>query len=136
MKTRICIFCLVVVMCLSGCSAGIGLTLGETTKYGSYEEILTEYTKKLKDATPILIEEYNEAAKDNQDGLMGLATLCNEKVSELAVISNEGIQEMAEFYFKKGSGAYSEYSEWASKLQDVYMEEASKIQDVYMDSAT
>lgn len=103
--------------------------------FGSYEDILTEYSQKLRDATPVLIEEYNEAAKDNQGGLSGLATLCNEKVSKLAVISNEGIQEMAKLYYKQGSGAYEEYSEWAGKLQKVYMEEASKIQDAYMDSA-
>ena len=102
--------------------------------FGSYEDILNEYSQKLRDATPVLIEEYNEEAKSNQDGLMGLATLCSEKVSELAKISNEGIQEMAQLYFKKGSGSYEEYSEWAGKLQDVYMEEASKIQDAYMDS--
>ena len=108
----------------------------EDALLGSYEDILAEYTKKLEEATPILIEEYNEAAKNNQDGLMGLATLCNEKVSELAVISNEGIQKMAELLLYKGSGSYDEYSEWAGKLQDVYMKEAAKIQEAYMNSAT
>ena len=101
----------------------------------SYEAILNEYSQKLRNATPVLIEEYNEAAKSNQDGLSGLATLCNEKVSELAKISTDGIQEMAKLYYKQGSGKYEEYSEWGAKLQDVYMEEASKIQDVYMKSA-
>ena len=117
-------------------------TKGESTTddilgklFGSYEDILTEYSQKLRDATPVLIEEYNEAAKENQDGLTGLATLCNAKVSELAVISNEGIQEMAKWYYKHGSGSYEEYSEWAGKLQEVYMEEASKIQEAYMNSA-
>lgn len=107
----------------------------EDALFGSYEDILVEYTKRLQEATPILIEEYNEAAKVNQDGLMGLATLCNEKVRELAVISNEGIQEMASWYYKHGNGSYEEYSEWAGKLQEVYMEEASKIQEAYMNSA-
>lgn len=107
----------------------------EVSEY-SYQTILDEYTQKLRDATPLLIEEYNEAAKSNEDGLMGLAKLCNEKVSELAKISTDGIQEMASYYLKHGSGSYEEYSEWAGKLQDVYLEEAAKIQDVYMDSAT
>lgn len=101
----------------------------------SYEAILSEYSQKLKNATPILIDEYNEAAKSNQDGLSGLATLCNEKVSELAKICNDGIQEMAKLHLKQGSGSYDEYSEWAGKLQDVYTDEASKIQDAYMKSA-
>ena len=101
----------------------------------SYEDILNEYSQKLREATPRLIEEYNEEAKSNQEGLNGLATLCNEKVSELAKISTEGMQEMATLYYKQSDGSYDEYSEWAGKIQDVYMEEASKIQDAYMKSA-
>ena len=106
----------------------------EDAVLGSYEDILAEYTKKLQEATPILIAEYKEAAAKNNDGLNGLAKLCNEKVSELAKISNDGIQEMAKLYYRKGSGSYEEYSDWAGKIQDVYLEEAAKIQDAYMDS--
>ena len=159
MKTRLIVLCLVLAMCLCGCSSPSSLvedivdnTEGgsildkvedveaivdkiETAVFGSYEEVLEEYSKKLREATPILIEEYKEAAKNNQDGLNGLAALCNEKVSELAVISNEGIEEMATLYFTKGSGSYEDYMDWAGKLQEVYMEEAAKIQEVYMDSA-
>jgi hypothetical protein len=101
----------------------------------SYEDILNEYSQKLRDATPVLIEEYNEEAKSNQDGLMGLATLSNKKVSALAEISLEGTQKMANLHIYSGSGSYDEYSEWAGKLQDVYVEEAAKIQDAYMKSA-
>ena len=108
----------------------------EELVFGSYEDILNEYSKKLRDATPKLIEEYNEEAKNNQDGLMGLATICNEKVSKLAEISVEGTQEMAKLHLKKGSGSYDEYSEWAEKLNDVYTEEAGKIQNAYMNSAS
>ena len=106
----------------------------EDAVLGSYEDILAEYTKKLQEATPILIAEYKEAVAQNNDGLNGLAKLCNEKVSELAKISNDGIQEMAKLYYRKGSGSYEEYSDWAGKIQDVYLEEAAKIQDAYMDS--
>ena len=42
---------------------------------------------------------------------------------------------MADIYYKYGNGKYSEYEEWAGKLQDVYMSEAEKIQDVYLESA-
>ena len=107
----------------------------ESVSLDSYEDILNVYSQKLREATPGLIEEYKEAVKTNQDGLEGLAKLCNEKVSELAKISNEGMQTMAKLYYKKGSGSYDEYSEWAGKIQEVYMEEASKIQEAYMDSA-
>ena len=164
MKINLTIVCLVLAMCLSGCAIEFvpaSETVGSTNQpsgnitsestdntegksivdkledalLGSYEDILVEYTKKLEDATPTLIEEYNKAASENKDGLTGLATLCNEKVSALAVISNEGVQEMAKLYLYKGSGSYEEYSEWAGKLQDVYMKEAAKIQEAYMNSA-
>lgn len=105
----------------------------ELVKYDSYQAILDEYTVKLQDSTPILIGEYESEASNNNDGLEGLATICNAKVTKLAEISNEGVSEMAEYYYKNGSGSYEEYSEWAGKLMDVYMEEAGKIQNAYME---
>lgn len=101
----------------------------------SYQSIFEDYKVKIQEAVPGLIEEYKEEAASNEDGLQGLATLCNAKVAKLAAISNDGITEMARFYYKHGSGSYDEYSEWASKLMDIYTAEASKIQEVYMDSA-
>ena len=123
-----------------GCVDTKTLSNNETSKteelvFGSYEDILNEYSEKLRNATPKLIEEYNEEAKNNKSGLTGLAAICNEKVSELAEISVEGIQEMAKLHLEKGSGSYDEYSEWSDKLQKVYSEEAAKIQDAYMKSA-
>ena len=106
-----------------------------TFGYTSYQEILDDYTVKIQEAVPGLIEEYKAEAAENTDGLSGLATICNDKVSELAEISNDGVSEMAEFYYEHGSGSYEEYEEWAGKLMDVYMEEAGKIQDAYMESA-
>ena len=132
---------LAIIMTMVGCSNTGTSSNTETPKieeliFGSYEDILNEYSKKLRDATPKLIEEYNEEAKSNQDGLMGLANISSEKVSKLAEISVEGTEEMAELYLIKGSGSYDEYSEWAEKLNDVYMEEAGKIQDAYMNSVS
>ena len=111
-----------------------GAAMDESEK-DSYQTILDDYTVKLQDATPGLIEEYKLEAANNSDGLEGLAAICNAKVTELAEISNDGIPEMAKYYYKHGSGSYDEYSEWAGKILDVYMEEAGKIQDAYMDSA-
>ena len=103
--------------------------------YQDYQSILDDYSERIRDAVPELIEEYKIEAANNTEGLQGLATLSNEKISELAEISNEGISKMAEYYYHAGSGSYDEYEEWAGKLMDVYMEEATKIQDAYMDSA-
>lgn len=107
----------------------------EETEYTSYQEILDAYTVKLQEATPGLIEEYNAEAAENTDGLEGLATICNEKVSALAEISMEGTQEMANIYLHSGDGTSEEYQEWGSKLQEVYLAEAAKIQEAYMESA-
>ena len=107
----------------------------EETGYTSYQEVLDAYTAKLQEATPGLIEEYNAEAAENTEGLEGLATICNEKVSALAEISMDGIQEMANIYLHVGDGTDDEYQEWSGKLQDVYLTEAAKIQEAYMQSA-
>ena len=107
----------------------------EPANYDSYQTILDDYTDRLRDAVPGLIEEYQTEAADNNEGIQGLAEICYAKVSKLAEISMDGVSEMAEYYYNHGSGSYEEYSEWAGKLQEVYMEEAGKIQDAYMDSA-
>lgn len=105
---------------------------GDTT---TYQTILDEYTEKLENATPALIDEYNAEAATNTEGLEGLATISNAKITKLAEISMEGVSEMAGIYLKTGSGKNSEYEEWAGKLQNIYMTEAEKIIQAYMDSA-
>lgn len=100
-----------------------------------YQAILNEYTIKLQNATPSLIDEYYAEAANNTAGLQGLATICNNKVSVLAGICNEGVSKMATYYYNHGNGSYDEYESWGTKLYDVYMIEAGKIQDAYMNSA-
>lgn len=108
----------------------------EIGKTKSYESVLEEYSQKIKDAVPGLIDEYNAEAAENTEGMEGLAAICNDKISVLAGITNDGIQEMARIMLTTGSGNQNEYEEWASKLQDVYSEEANKITDAYIQSAT
>lgn len=100
-----------------------------------YQAILDEYTQKIKEAAPKLVDEYNAEYPNNQNGVEGLAELSNDKISELAEISNEGIQEMANVHLTSGSGKYEDYEDWATKLTDVYMEQAELITDAYMTSA-
>lgn len=102
----------------------------------SYQTILDYYSMKIKLATPYLVSEYNEEAKRNTDGLMGLAELCSNKTMKLAEIETEGVGKMAELYFNSGSGSYNEYEEWAEKLYDVYSDEGEKIWNAYMVSAS
>ncbi len=99
----------------------------------AYQDILDEYTAKLKEAAPRLASEYRAEAANTSGGIDALAELSMEKIGELAEISVEGIGEMAEIQLRTGD--YDEYEEWAGKLQDVYNDEAQKIMDAYMDSA-
>lgn len=57
----------------------------------TYEEVFEEYSQKMREAALRLIEEFNEEATKNEDGIMGLAEISNKKVGELAEISNAGI---------------------------------------------
>lgn len=78
-----------------------------------YQQILDEYSVKIKDAAPKLVAEYNAEYPNNNDGIEGLAELSNEKIEKLAEISNDGIAEMAEVMYSNGSGSYEEYEDWA-----------------------
>lgn len=101
----------------------------------TYQSILEEYTKKIADATPKLVEEYNKESAKISNDLNALAKLSNDKVGELAKISNDGISEMAKLMQKSGD-KYSVYEEWSLKLTDVYTEYAKQITDSYTNSAS
>ena len=101
----------------------------------TYQSILDEYTQKIIDATPGLVEEYNTEAADKAGDVNALAELSNSKVEKLAEISNDGVEKMAELMTKNGD-EYDTYEEWAAKLTDVYMQQSQQITDAYMASAT
>ena len=123
MKSRILMFVpilLVFGIIFMGCGSSI-----------TYQDIFDEYSSKIKEAAPTLVEEFNtEAAALNGD-VTKLAELSNKKISSLAEISTEGTKKMAELQLKNGD-EYSTYEEWAVKLTSVYEEEAKKITDAYM----
>ncbi|MDD3140216.1 MAG: hypothetical protein PHX08_14740 [Lachnospiraceae bacterium] len=113
----------------------------ETTKEAepeaetTYQSILDEYTQKITDGVPGLIDEYNAEAADKTGDMNALAELSNAKVSKLAEICNEGVEQMAQLKIKNGDDDTT-YTDWAGKLQAVYSEQAKPIQDAYMNSAT
>lgn len=102
----------------------------------SYQAILDEYTGLIQAAVPGLVQEFNNEAPTNQNGVNGLAELSNAKIEKLAELSNEGISKMAELHFSQGSGKYEEYESWAGKLMDIYTNEAAKITDAYLAAAS
>ena len=95
---------------------------------------MDDYTQKLKNATPGLVKEYKDEAKDHKGDIEKLAEISNDKVEELAKICNDGVEEMAQLKLNNGDDDKT-YEDWAKKLQDVYSDYAGKIQDAYMDSA-
>ncbi|SES81961.1 LysM domain-containing protein [Enterococcus malodoratus] len=106
----------------------------EGKKYNSYQSILDDYTKKLQEASPKLVDEYNKEYPTLNGDINALAELSNKKVEKLAEISNDGTSEMAKLQLA-GESDYSVYEEWAGKLIDVYTQEAQKIMDAYLASA-
>lgn len=101
----------------------------------TYQSILDEYTQKIHDAVPVLVEEYNSEAAEKAGDINALAELSNSKIEELAKICNDGVSEMAKLKLKN-SDSDDVYNEWAGKLQDVYMADSQQITDAYMESAT
>lgn len=101
----------------------------------TYQSILDDYTTKIKEAVPKLLEEYNSESADKLNDINALAELSNSKIEKLAEISNEGIGKMADLMLKSGDSQET-YEEWAGKLTDVYMTEAQQITDAYMNSAS
>lgn len=102
-------------------------------KSGSYEDIYNDYSKKIIDKTPSLIEEYKSEAAGHAGDINAQAEIANAKVSILAEIANEGVEKMAMLYYKDMD--YSTYESWATQLYDVYMDYAGQIYDVYMTTA-
>lgn len=104
-----------------------------TIDTSTYEGVLNKYTAKLKAKTSVLCKEMKSEARNNTDGIMGLANIYTEKLQVLADICVEGVQEMADLHLTSSSGKYSEYSEWAGKLQEFYQTEALELYDIYME---
>lgn len=107
----------------------------EKEKTVTYESILEDYTKKITEATPGIVEEFKNEAQDKKSDINALAELSNLKTEKLAEICNEGIEKMAELKLKNGDDDET-YQEWAKKLQDVYTEQAKQISDAYLSIGT
>lgn len=109
----------------------------ETKKEESvtYQTILDDYSNKIKEEAPKLVEEYNSESKDKAGDINALAELSNSKVEKLAEICNEGVQKMADLMLKNKDDQAT-YEEWAGKLQDVYTEYSKQITDAYTNSTS
>lgn len=100
----------------------------------NYQSILSEYTLKIQDATPGLIQEFRNEASTNTSGIDGLAAISNNKVEKLAIISTDGVNQMANLHYSL-SDDYSIYESWANQLITIYTEESQKIIGEYLASS-
>lgn len=101
----------------------------------AYQNILDDYTQKLKDATLDLIDEFNTEAKEKTGDINSLSEILTSKTEQLAVINTEGIEKMATLMNENGSD-YKIYEKWSTKLNDIYIEQAKLISDAYMTAST
>ena len=95
----------------------------------TYEDVLNEYTIKIEELTPTLVNEFKSEATGVTD-ITKLAEISNNKIQKLAEISTEGISKMAEIKIENNDDN-SVYEEWAQKLTNVYETEAKKLTDEY-----
>ena len=101
----------------------------------TFESILEDYTIKMQNETPRLVDEFNSEAVAFIENINVLAEMNYDKIAELADISSEGINKMEELMIVNQT-SHEEYDEWAAKLMDAYVVEAAKISDAYMALAT
>ena len=99
----------------------------------TYEDILNTYKRKMAEATPILIEEYNVESQKFKDDPLALSSLSDEKVGTLNSISEEGIQKMASL-MNQNEDDYEVYVEWSSKLTESYREYAADVTKANLNS--
>ena len=118
---------------LAGCgSSGTKETKKAEEKKPTYESVYKEYSQKMKDATPGLIEEYKKDAEGVSD-VNKLANICTKKTEKLASICTKGGKRLATIHTKENDDE-EKYNEWMNKLTDVYQDEAQKITEAYQDS--
>lgn len=132
-KKIIALLMVAMVATLAGCgSSGTKETKKAEEKKPTYESVYKEYSQKMKDATPGLIEEYKKDAEGVSD-MNKLANISAKKTEKLANICAKGGKRLAAIHTKENDDE-EKYNEWMNKLTDVYQDEAQKITDAYQDS--
>jgi len=104
-----------------------------TAQVSSFQQILDEYSAKIRAATPGVIADFRAAAVGAD--VMELIELSLEFVTVLAEISIAGTERMAELHVIHGVGTWETYLSYSMRLSDVYMEESQQITDLVMELA-
>nr|WP_300210245.1 hypothetical protein [uncultured Anaerostipes sp.] len=95
----------------------------------TYESIYNEYSAKLTEATPRLIDEYEQEieADDSDEISIGI-----EKADELMGICTEGTEKMSDLLMENPEEE-DEYDKWAGKLEEIYNKESDALDDAFGD---
>lgn len=108
----------------------------QSSTEGTLEEqlqtILTTYSKKIENQTPVLIEEYQTEIQKNQDGLTGLSNVANQKARALQAISDEGIRKLREKYQTAHAKAGVDLDTMINQLSAIYTAQVARISDIYL----
>ena len=124
-KKIIALLMVAMVATLAGCgSSGTKETKKAEEKKPTYESVYKEYSQKMNDATPGLIEEYKKDAEGVSD-MNKLANISAKKTEKLANICAKGGKRLAAIHTKENDDE-DKYNEWMNKLTDVYQDEAQK----------
>jgi len=99
----------------------------------SLENIYNEFSRRMRQATPGLLNEFRQRSLSNTSGTDGLGNISDELVRRLSDIYAQGVAELAEmagvrFQYNWGTLDYSYLNNyWAGRLDAVFMGEASRI---------
>ncbi len=95
-----------------------------------YQEIYLNYSDKMEERTPELVDEFWDETDGIENDNDALADLCDDKITVLSEIDIEGESKMYDLMEANGDD-YEVYEKWSSKLNDVYMNQSSALSDAY-----
>lgn len=99
------------------------------------QAIVNDYSKKMEEKTPVLIEEYQTEIQGNQEGIAGLSAVANQKARELQAISDEGIGKLRAAYQSADNKDGVALDTLINQLSANYTNHVAKISDIYLQTS-
>lgn len=96
------------------------------------QAVVADYSKKIEDKTPVLIEEYQAEIQNNQDGVNGLSVIANRKARELQALSDEGISKLRGMYQDASNKEDIDLDTMINQLSASYTAQVARISDIYL----
>lgn len=100
------------------------------------QAVVADYSKKIEDKTPVLIEEYQAEIQNNQDGVNGLSVIANRKARELQALSDEGISKLRGMYQDASNKEDIDLDTMINQLSASYTAQVARISDIYLRTST